>query len=544
MTFLCVKYSGLKFNYIFETDDFVFIPVKELEDSEKTGLELEEIFCCQYDKSSNFYVSLKEPDEFDFTLEEFSEEYLYKFKFLESILSLLFSNYLKRDCIFILDKIDSKYIVKKLFKSLSKEITNDNVKSLLWDNKIVIKYLQELVDAGFVKLMSIAKKKDFVLRYSFCVDMYLRGKFEKDILRVNSDLWISLEILSTITVSHILHSHESFKKDDNFEGLKEVVKDYASKIPVEDIDCWIKMKDNFPDHMKNKINNFLPIFQKCVHVAEEYLDINDIKVELNKEMFYKDSAKYQEYLSKIKDFKDYQDRITIKKILDKFFSYRNKLFHSGKVSNRWSLKYDRYKANFIKILEQLFFKILDLDMIIFYQMGYPHQRIFGFLNEEGNLRNLWNKTLVYIHKNHILPIKEDFKTHFDDLEIARKNYLEIKHDLDPLRTLLNTSLDKILTFLKENHPVQIVFKDRSFDHSLNYQNIKDETFDFAFGDVSGMLNDIYSKIQVIVKNRDIKEICSDFFGMFDDDDIRYGTELVVVPFLINPPYISFEFKQN
>ncbi len=540
MISLCIKYSGLKFNYIFETDDFVFIPIKGLEDSEKDRLELEEIFSCEYDKSSDFYVLLKEPDEHNFTLKEFSEKKLYQFKLLESLLNLLFSNYLKRDCIFVLEKKDSVFKVRKLFKNLSEETMSDN-KPLLWKDKIVIKYLQEIINISFKKLKDITQKEDFALRYSFCVDMYLRGKFENKRLRFISDLWISLEILSTITIFYILHSHDSFKVDDNFESLKKLVKNYASKIPIGDIDCWIKMKDNFPENMKNKINSFLPIFQKCVKVAEEYLNINDLKVKLNKEADYEDSAKYQEYLTKIKDFKDYQDGITIKNILDNFYDYRNRLFHGGKISDKWSIKSDRYEANFIKLLEQLLFRVLDLNVIIFYQMGYPHQRIFGFPNKDGNLNNLWNKTLIYIHKNHILPLKEDFKIHFNDSEIARKNYLDITHQLDPLRNQLNSSLDKVLIFLEEIHPVQLIFDKNKYHHSLDYQNIKDQTLNFTFNYDSGILNEIYSKNQVIIKNQDITDIYTEFGGMFDDDSIRYGRGYVV-PFLINPPYISFEFK--
>jgi len=132
----------------------------------------------------------------------------------------------------------------------------------------------------------------------------------------------------------------------------------------------MKEKDKFPDHMKNKINNFLPIFQKCVMVADEYLDINDIKVKFKRETVFKDSAEYQKYINTIRDFKDYQDKLTIKNIIDNFYTYRNKLFHSGKISDKWTLKTDRYDANFIKIVEQLFFRSLGLDMIYFYQMGY------------------------------------------------------------------------------------------------------------------------------------------------------------------------------
>ena len=47
MTFACIKYSSLKFYFIFKTNDFVFIPLKKLEDQEKNSLNLEEIFSCE-----------------------------------------------------------------------------------------------------------------------------------------------------------------------------------------------------------------------------------------------------------------------------------------------------------------------------------------------------------------------------------------------------------------------------------------------------------------------------------------------------------------
>ena len=177
-------------------------------------------------------------------------------------------------------------------------------------------------------------------------------------------------------------------------------------------------------------------------------------------------------------------------------------------------------------------------------MGYPHQRIFGFPNDDGkqmDLPNLSTNKLSYIYKNHILPFKEDFKKHFDDLEIARKNYIDTMNELDLLRDQLNSSLDKILIFLNENHPVQLFFDEISYNYSLNYQNIKDRELNFTFSYDSGTLNQIYNKKQVIIKNLDITNICTEFAGMFDDDNIRYGTTYVA-PFLINPPYIYFEFK--
>ena len=543
MTSICIKYSGLKFNYIFETKNFIFIPIKEEEEGDIS--EIEEIFSCKYDKSSSFYVLLEEAGEIDFIIEEFSEENLYKFKLLEAILNLLFSNYMKRDCIFILEKVSSEFTVKKIFKNLSKDIATDNP-TLLWKNQIIIKFLQELINVGFDKFKAIDQKDDFALRFFFCVDMYLRGKFEENRLRYISDLWISLEILSVITISHILYSHESFKVENFFDELKESVKEYSSKIPEEEIDCWPKMKDKFPEHMKNKINEFLPIFQKCVMVAEEYIDINDIKVEIKEESDFEDSAEYLKYINPRKDFKDYQDKLTIKNIINNFYEYRNMLFHGGKILDRWTLKSDRHKAIFIKLLEQLFFRVMGLDMISFYQMGYPHQKIFGIPKDAGtimDLGNLSHNTDAYIHKYCIETLITDFKIHFQDLKIARENYINKKHRFDPLRSQLNSCMNEVLTFLKDNHPIQLVIEGRIYDHLMNYPDIKDRKIDLILTFSSGIYDDVCNKKRAIIKNQDITTITTTLVGMFDDDNIRYGRNMsFVVPFLINPPYISFEFN--
>lgn len=539
MTFLCIKYSGLKFHYIFETIDFIFIPMKEVEDQEKNRLIVEEIFSCNYDQNSHFYVLLKETFECDFSIEDFSEKKLNKFKLLESIFNLLFSNYLKRDCILLLKKEDSAYIVKKIFKSLSKNIVEKNT-PLLWSHKIIINYLQEIIDAAFEKFNSIAKKEEFALNYGFCIDMYLRGKFGDNRLRYISDLWISLEVLSVNVIRHILHSHETFKVENFFKELQDIVERYSSKIDKEEVDCWEKMKDKFPEYMKNKINNYLPIFQKCLKVAEEYLNVNDIKVPFKKETEFNDPSEYNQYLDKIRAFKEYQDKITIKNVISKFFGYRNKLFHGGKISEKWTLKSDRIKANFIKILEQILFKALGLDMIYFYQMGYPHQRIFE-IPKLSDLRNQTQSVLNYVYEQNIEPLIEDYRSQFNDLEIAIENYIEKPNEYDSLKDRLNSSIDQILLFLNNHHPVQLIVDGKNYDHSINYQDIKETIITLEFGTGSNIYEVIFDKKQVLIKNKDNANITIMFCGMFDDDKMRHGLTMTL-PFLINPPYLSIEFN--
>lgn len=528
MALICLKYLGLTFNYIFETKSFVFIPQSKVELADSNFLDKEEFFSCIYDKNSEFYVLLKEPIERDISIEDFVEEYLHKFKFLEAIINLLFSNYLRRDYIFVLEKEASEYVVKSIFKHLSNNNLKVN-KTLLWKNSIFTKFLEEIIDKSFAKFDSITLKEDFATRFAFSVDMYIRGKFGENLLRSNSDLWISLEVLSVITISRILHSHGTFKGSKFVMPLQKIVKHHLSKNPLETIDCWPPMKEDFSDHIANKINSHLPILKKCIKVAEDHMKVEDIKVQLQTETS--------------DNFKDYQEKMKIKKILETIYNERNALFHEGKVSENWSLESDRIKANFIKILEQLFFRILGLEMITYYQMGYPYQYIFGIPIKEGEFKNLGrltNLTWIYMHKNYVEPLHTDYKNPFNYQPVKEK-YIESTNEFDPLRVLLNSTVEKILNFLNSSHPIQVLVDGASLNTSLNYQYIKKKKAKLSFALNSGIIPIVYDKKQVIIKNQDNNDISSMFFGMFVDE-IRYGSDSIKVPFRINPPYISFRLS--
>jgi len=113
-----------------------------------------------------------------------------------------------------------------------------------------------------------------------------------------------------------------------------------------------------------------------------------------------------------------------------------------------------------------------------------------------------------------------------------------------LRSELKSSINKVLKFLKDNHPIHIVIEGRKYDHLMNYQDIKDRNLRFKFTYSLGIYGDICNKKPgVLIKNQDIANISTVFVGMFDDDNIRESVDMsFVVPFLINPSYISFEFK--
>lgn len=540
MATICVKYSGLRFNHIFETTSFVFIPQSKVVNNRLQALsDLMDFFSCIYDENSDFYVILKEPVEDNITIEDFKEERLHKFRFLEAVITLLFSNYLKREYIFILEMESSNYIVKSVFKCLSTNNHKFN-RSLLWKNSIYTKFLGKIIEKSFAKFNSISLKEDFATRFAFCVDMYLRGKFDENLLPSFSDLWVSLEVLSDITISRILHSHGNFIVKNFEKQIKKILKWCAFKVPKENIDCWPPIKEEFANHIANKINLHLPIFKKCLTLIKEVgIKVQNIKVPLRKRSAYTDPEDYRAYLDKIKDFKEYQDKLKIKKVLKSVYGNRNALFHEGRVSEDWSIKSDRVKANFIKILEQLYFRILGLTMITYYQMGYPYQYILGIPIKVRRLRNLrWLSRLepIYVHKTYVEPLHTDYKNLFD-FEPVREKYINSPNEFDPLRAVLNSAVEKILNYLNGSHPTQILSDDLSLDYILDYHLINKKKVDLTFGRDMGIYSIVYDrKPRVIIKSQDNANISSTFIGMFDDD-IRDNVGTIKVPFRINPPYI-------
>jgi len=550
MSFLCLKYSGLKFNFIFETNEFIFIPEKDFNNTEEDFISLEDFFALEYEKNSNFYVLSKIPNHFNLSLLKFSEEVLYRFKFLEAIIALLFSNFPRRKLIFILNKGEMEYKIKKVFKKVPDK-TQYYSKSLIWKNKIIVNPLIIIIEDAFKKLEEIdkihpddpEKKKDFALRYYFCIDMYLRGKFGENLLRTISDLWISLEVLSTITISRILHPHEFFKVKGFYSKLKKVVKAFSSLISEDKIDCWNKLKGDFPEHMVNKINNYLPINQKIPTLSKNYLSDDDIKVKLPQKENFQEDTKYQEYLEASKEFRKYQEKITVEKIIKFFYNLRNKLFHSGKLNKNWSIEFDRYESNFIKILEQLFIKILDIKNVIFYQFGYPSQKILINLENKKSIKDFskyYHSQIMFIRNHYILPLEGISGINYPKI---KRHYIDRRKDLFSLRIQLNNRSEEINVFIKGTHIVEIKYKDNKFHCSLNLQDIKSKRFLFFLAKECNDFNGIYNLMQnfrdVIIKIKAKEKIKVKFQGIFNDlpDFVRGG---VNSPLFMNPDYISFK----
>ena len=94
MNFICIKYSGLKFNYIFETNDFIFIPKDNMNRRDLNNVLIDGFFSCKYDESAQFYILCKKQIDFNPNFDDISDDLLYEFRFIEAIMVYCFQTVL------------------------------------------------------------------------------------------------------------------------------------------------------------------------------------------------------------------------------------------------------------------------------------------------------------------------------------------------------------------------------------------------------------------------------------------------------------------
>ena len=144
-----------------------------------------------------------------------------------------------------------------------------------------------------------------------------------------------------------------------------------------------------------------------------------------------------------------------------------------------------------------------------------------------------------MHRIYIEPLHTDFKNPYD-YQPVREEYINKPNTFDPLRDLLNSTLEKVVNYLRHTYPTQILVDGLSFDYDLDYQILNKKKVQLFRLD-SGLVPIVYGrKPHIIIKNQSDPNISSIFIGMFEDD-VRYSGGTINVPFRINPPYISFRF---
>ena len=238
---LCMKYKGLKIYNVFQSDDFIFLPSILTEDPINVVPIDIESHSCKYDKNAEFYVLLKHQDDEDVQI----KKQLAKFKFLEGIIMFLFTNKLSRMSLFTLEIEDNNIKIKKVIKYPLTELENER-SPLLWKNRILIDYLQQVLIEGFKIFKELRdNQEEFAEEFYFSIGMYLKGKHSEETLNIIASLWISLEVFSTIAILYI------FKTDSNLisSGLSDFKKCLKKLAPYfihkDESECWEPLKEKY-----------------------------------------------------------------------------------------------------------------------------------------------------------------------------------------------------------------------------------------------------------------------------------------------------------
>lgn len=545
MNFLCVKYSGLKFNYIFETNDFIFIPKDLMEGRNLNMVMIDEFFSCRYDESAQFFVLCKKIIDINTTIEDITDDMLFKFRLLESIIGLLFSNRLIEDSIIIFKKENERYETLKIFKNIYREKYEINP-ILIWKNYILTVRLKDILNDAFSMIESISDPKAFLLKYFFCIDMYLKGKYSDQILTTISHLWISLEVLATITIIHVLKSDKNLFPPNYVDNIKGVVESCAMQIPEDEITCWDKLKEGFVNHIKNKINTLLPIGQKVVKIAEEYLNIQDIRSPFKSPEDFNHPEEYITYMEKIRDFKHFQDNLTLKKIVNNFSDYRNALFHGGGLPDMDGI-FERQKNYFCLLIERLFFKVLRLNLVKFHKWGYFKQYLWtdiGTVEASDYFSNYTHYSINYILETYMRPLNPEFRLSYEEMrDQVINNFYNNREDLFFLIDELNQKIDRINTILREHIELSFINNETALNVEFELERIKGRELSFIISSEPSVFSQLFTafmeKKECMVENTIDEDILIRFKGFIEYAEYKNRTE-TQLEFIIKPEYISFD----
>lgn len=545
MNFICIKYSGLKFNYIFETNDFIFIPKDNMNIRDLNNVLIDEFFSCKYDESAQFYILCKKQIDFNPSLDDISDDLLYEFRFIEAIIGLLFSNRLVEDSIIVVKKENEKYETLKIFKNISRKEYDTNP-ILVWKNYIITERLKDIINGVFSILKSVDDPKAFSLKYFFCFDMYLKGKFNESILLTISYLWISLEILATITIINILKSDRHLFPSDYIDDIREIVKFKALQvIPEDEVRCWNKLKEEFADHIKHKINTHLPIRQKVIKVAEEYLDIEELKTLFKSPEEFDNHNDYELYEEKIRDFRQFQDNLTLKNIIDDFNTHRNALFHGGGLPEIDNI-FERQKDYFCLLIERLFFKILSLDLVKFKIWGYLSQYLWidvGEVEDSDYFSNYSHYVTNYIIKTFMFPLNREFRQIFEESrDRVIENFYTNREDLFYLIDNLNNLQNRINSIIRNPIELLLINNENAIRQEFELNNINRRELSFFINTESSVLSLLFKafmeKEVFMVENRNKEGFLMSFRGFIEHAEFLGGPEMQL-NFIIIPEYICF-----
>lgn len=341
--------------YIFETNEFIIFPkdwkekIESLEDFKEDPRWTFPFFECFYKKESQIFILLKKEQNIPFNLDNLHKIIPKEFNFFELLVGLLFSNELKIELIHILKKKNGKYKIFKTFLLNSDIEILENQFRLLFRSDIHIEKLKFYLNKGFSTLRD--KSEGFIQNYYFCFKSYLKGKNEIYQPHQILNLWASLEVLSVIYLRKFRNNQIEMFTKNQFKNFKQAIKCLMNKISRNKLICLEEFKDNFPQKVVDKINNYVSIRAQAFLLTNNLLEppLNDLQLPESQSL-------------------------TIKKIIDTFYKWRNAFVHEGTLPEL-NVDYFKYYKSFCLILERLLFVMLNFSEIKFYRTENFYQRI-------------------------------------------------------------------------------------------------------------------------------------------------------------------------
>lgn len=474
-----MRYKGLKFDNVFQSDDFVFMPAL-LPEVITEGIPIYNDFhSCKYDGVAEFYVLLISQE--DENLE--AEQQLSRFKFLEGILMFLFSNKITRISLFTLQIQNNEITLKKVIKYPQFE-SEDEHPPLKWKNIILLDFLKQILNNCFNKFKEIpANQVDFAEEFYFSIEMYLRGKHSEEAINIITSLWISLEIFSTISIIYLFNTDSNLIKSGLGKYKKCILKLAPYFIKKEESDCWEPLKENYYDHIVNKITPHLPIKQKIKLLVNEKLENDNISLPVS---------------------------ITYDYLINYFYVNRNNVVHNGKLPKIEGIELNRKQALFSMLIERLIVKILGFQKMVFYQIG-DHQYLL--MKFEGDVKEHFGyysgPITTYIYTK-LFPfssfeeweteeyIDQDIKirNYFNEINTKYRSYIIKLNEINStIRDLFssNINLEISLEGTRETFSVQF---EEFLEGKLKFKNLENEERSF-FKYTNAMIEEIKVRFQSI-----------------------------------------------
>lgn len=254
---------------------------------------------------------------------------------------------------------------------------------------------------------------------------------------------------------------------------------------------------------------------------------------------------YEIYEEKIRDFRQFQDNLTLKLIIDKFNDHRNALFHGGGLPEMDGI-FERQKDYFCLLIERLFFKVLSLDLVKFHKWGYLNQYIWieiGEVTESDYLSKYSSCTYTYLIEAYMNPLNREYRLTFDEIkDQVINNFYNQREDIFYLIDELNQKHDIINLLLR--NPIELSFINNEAVLSVEFEldGINGRELSFIISSESSVFSQLFTifmeKKECIVEKTIEEDLLIRFKGFIEYAEYINRTD-TQLEFIIKSEYIYF-----